>query len=490
MKTKQKNVCHTCRAHKIGCDGKYPSCSQCLLTRRQCGGYELSAIFVAYSPAAAATTTAGKARSLAANQSQSDLSIELINHGTAEACTTQLQRSSISCPISVATSEEFAAVIVRYFIPGDKRNLLPFDSSTSQVCGAWVGILPQLAFQARPGNLLSSAIKAFGTAILDRNHSENVTDFRSYEAYTSLIQQLRRSLVVPEPTFTIHNAIAVLCLAMVEFLIRTPHESFHAHLKGLGALLQSQYPGCFSSGVLHALFIGCRPVLLFQALQERKRTFLAQLEWIEIPFCEHRPSPMQNLLSDVATLPSILQDTDLLPDLPHDVAMSRSRIVSLELVGIHNRLLHWVTELDDARKCLCSHLSPVQESRPTRIFSSLLDASLHIHVCSFRIICLTEIKKLAVFMNLDESAAEMFEKGDLQAFELAVEICHSIEYVLQDEMELYGPISALFPLVTAYDTLQKNRERHGPQLKYYRDLLVRIRQKGVVGGPALLHDIG
>ncbi|KAK7224117.1 hypothetical protein V2G26_012120 [Clonostachys chloroleuca] len=39
MKFRQTRVCHNCRRHKLGCDGKRPGCTQCIHTGRQCEGY-------------------------------------------------------------------------------------------------------------------------------------------------------------------------------------------------------------------------------------------------------------------------------------------------------------------------------------------------------------------------------------------------------------------------------------------------------------------
>ncbi|OJZ82673.1 hypothetical protein ASPFODRAFT_74087, partial [Aspergillus luchuensis CBS 106.47] len=46
MRVKQRSVCQNCRSRKLGCDGKSPQCTQCLLTGRQCPGYPVNWSFV------------------------------------------------------------------------------------------------------------------------------------------------------------------------------------------------------------------------------------------------------------------------------------------------------------------------------------------------------------------------------------------------------------------------------------------------------------
>lgn len=90
------------------------------------------------------------------------------------------------------------------------------DSSTIQVCGAWVGVLPRLANEMCSDALIFAAVKAFGTAILDRGPDGKRMNFRSLEAYHSTLQQLQHDLVASKMSFDIKTAASIACLAMVE----------------------------------------------------------------------------------------------------------------------------------------------------------------------------------------------------------------------------------------------------------------------------------
>lgn len=126
-------------------------------------------------------------------------------------------------PNSSATAEEFAAVVVSCFVPQDKPNLSSFDPSTTQVCGAWVEILPQLVRTARSGKLFCSADKTFGAAILDMGPEGKNKSFRSLEAYGTTLRELTGALASRELVFNDEAAVTILCLGMVEVCTYTNH---------------------------------------------------------------------------------------------------------------------------------------------------------------------------------------------------------------------------------------------------------------------------
>lgn len=215
----------------LQCDGKRPSCSQCSLTGRNCEGYQLGMVFVSY-PSNAPTVISRRAPPAGCSttlQSNPSPIVRTNNYSIANTCPLRLRWCSISRPVGLATSEEYTAVILRCFVPRDKQRLSSLDWSTSQVCGAWVDILPRLVDRARPDELVSSAVRAFGTAILDRSYLGRNKNFRSLEAYNSTLQQLRIALALPKPFFGIEKAAAIICLAMVEVRVNSSPEMTFAN---------------------------------------------------------------------------------------------------------------------------------------------------------------------------------------------------------------------------------------------------------------------
>lgn len=107
-------------------------------------------------------------------------------------------------------------MILNCFTPGIDFVPSSPESGTIQVCGAWVGVLPRLADEMRSEALIFAAVKAFGTAILDRGPQGKRMNFRSLEAYNLTLQWLQHDLVAPKVSFDVKTAASIACLAMVE----------------------------------------------------------------------------------------------------------------------------------------------------------------------------------------------------------------------------------------------------------------------------------
>jgi hypothetical protein len=114
-------------------------------------------------------------------------------------------------------------MILACFRPREQQILPTFDLTASQVCGAWVEILPNLMTLARSGELISSATKALGMVIYYRGPLGSVKNLRSLEAYNESLQQLKRALMSSKG-FKVETAVAIACLAMVEVRRTTNRE--------------------------------------------------------------------------------------------------------------------------------------------------------------------------------------------------------------------------------------------------------------------------
>lgn len=149
-----------------------------------------------------------------------------------------------------------------------------------------MGVLPRLVADMPSESLISAAVKAFGTAILERGPGGRRMNFRSLEAYNSALQLLRNDLVASNVSFDVKTAASIACLAMVEvsisafcstsfvmtalpqLLFPTSTDGFYTHFTGLGVLFQFFPPELFSSDVYHTIFVGCRPILVSSPVLE------------------------------------------------------------------------------------------------------------------------------------------------------------------------------------------------------------------------------
>lgn len=203
------------------CDGKRPACSQCLFLGRSCEGYQVDAVFVPYQPKSQKRKPRKAFRPSAASGEAAQTSTG--STGLAKARAQKDWRCPSPGPVDPPTASEFTAVILNCFTPGNSFVPSSPDSSTIQVCGAWVGVLPRLADEMRSDALIFAAVKAFGTAILDRGPDGKRMNFRSLEAYHSTLQWLRHDLVASKVSFDIKTAASIACLAMVEVSAGSDH---------------------------------------------------------------------------------------------------------------------------------------------------------------------------------------------------------------------------------------------------------------------------
>lgn len=232
-----------------------------------------------------------------------------------------------------------------------------------------------------------------------------------------------------------------------------------------------------SSTVFESFFARfSHPRQLFHALDRRKPTFLAQVQWQTKPFCFYAPSDLQLLISDAATIPSLLEAIDGLSSLPTDLAISEAQRIRQGLLEVQNCLHQWQS------------LHPMDLTYP--LFPSLMTANVHTHALSFEIICLKEMKKVEMLLTghgrtvrlaADETLG--MDCSDRKASELARQILSAVDHFLQDEMRLFGPASAVFPLRVAYKVLSKDYEGNQCNLRRCRKLIGRIRERGISAVP-------
>ena len=198
---------------------------------------------------------------------------------------------------------------------------------------------------------------------------------------------------------------------------------------------------------------------------------------------------MQTLIGDAAVLPSILEEIDSLQAFSLDTSVQRAYRVKDTLSEVLVHLSRWDGRFEKVKKPNHNSLqhTEVTDFRQDEVldfwFSSLLAANVYTHMWAFQIICLTELAKLSLFLRDCDGysisrAEEAWEEYDARLFGLATRICQCIEYLLQDEMMLYGPAAAIFPLKTAYNVLIRNIEGNKEQIKRCWRFFDRICDRG------------
>ncbi|OJJ41817.1 hypothetical protein ASPWEDRAFT_287930 [Aspergillus wentii DTO 134E9] len=443
MKTKQKSVCQTCRKRKLGCDGKRPGCSQCVLTGRECDGYTTSWTFI---PQKAQPQSLPKTQEL------------------------RLQPSN-----------DIIQLVINSYIPGSEITANTSDHTQSRICGSWVEALPVLHCRHTPNSVLFTAIQALSTSIISKNALDCL------QSYQVAIQTLRKSFTTGHDVDVI---AAIMCLTLVEVMLPESASALTAHIKGVGLVLQAHGAESCKSGVLHKLFVGFRPLLITEAFRHRMPIFLAQEDWINVPFSVFTPSPMQNLLSRSVGIPALLQRIDTLLDTPCQQTPDEVRETFFSFIDAMRNLEALETSL---------HLqaeSKTHWSRGADIwYPNVTMANVHTHLWTFKIICLTEMERLGLFFPCiileDASLSSRFQFDHVQAdtVELGRHICQSMEYLLQDEMKLFGPASTFFPLRVVYERFLAMGDRCKEDAGYVEGVVGRLVGKGLRSAPVIIFDV-
>lgn len=199
---------------------------------------------------------------------------------------------------------------------------------------------------------------------------------------------------------------------------------------------------------------------------------------------------MQSILGDVASLPSILEEIDLLRINFDGAAPIRALKLKVDVLNILDCLSTWKDRFEMATTYLPSPPHSEQDSDhsddPEQMFwfPNLLAANINVHVWAFELICLSEMEKLDSFLREHGCCTELeddtFGERDIRTrtVELAAKICRSIEYLIQDEMRLHGPASAIFPLQIAFETLSKNQRANAACIQRCSEFFKRIRHRG------------
>jgi hypothetical protein len=220
------------------------------------------------------------------------------------------------------------------------------------------------------------------------------------------------------------------------------------------------------------------------AFLSRKTTFLALEDWVTVPFSIIPPSRIQSLLSEVLSLPGLLEQLD---DARH-----ASSCVSHDLVekavdtffNVLQRLDLWMQSFTAASPTTLFSVRLGDHDDLCIWFSSIYIANCLTHFWGFRAVCLMQLRELGVsFPDITKEKYASMEISSVpvlldEAIQLSRYICQSTEFLMQDAMKIYGPYSVIFPLKVAYDTLSAGGKESDEDLRECRKMLDMIRRKG------------
>ncbi|KAH6877057.1 N-terminal fungal transcription regulatory domain-containing protein [Thelonectria olida] len=492
MKVRARKVCHTCRARKLGCDGKVPACSQCLVRGYKCAGYQHEFIFRPPEGTSSFKKTShrrNKPKNVSKNPinppAEKDVQV-LRQHGQAtiepeQAIRQTTMARSLSWPLL-----DMISLLVQNFTPvGYSSTSAVSALSPPRICGAWIEALPELASKGEHEHVLSSAIKAFATSILAQGCEGRAPVCDALRAYGLGLQSLRNGLQDQKGFSNVFIA-AAMCLFLSELILPTCNEGVEVHVKGIQGLMGLSSPERYASGDSHKLFAGFRPVLIVQSLISRRPNFVAQDQWNAAPFSQIPMNSLQAMMTKATALPSILGKIDYANSTSSSASVDVARDALVELVKILTLLSQWSQSSDAVSHGyqwvpLSSH-----EAAIGLWFPDITTANAFTHFWAFWVMCVENIRQLKLdFPDLETAIVDVNGQSleRILMIEEVVEICGwlllGVEFLIQDEFKLFGVASTVLPVKTAYETLLRHKESGGAEtLNKHQRVLDKISGKG------------
>jgi hypothetical protein len=106
-------------------------------------------------------------------------------------------------------------LIVQHYAPVDKT-LAESNPFRSQICGAWVEVLPLLSATKRNKRFLLSAIKTLATAIRHYSLGNELCQPQILEMYCDSLRLMGKALEEARGAFQIEHSAAIMCLAVID----------------------------------------------------------------------------------------------------------------------------------------------------------------------------------------------------------------------------------------------------------------------------------
>lgn len=191
---------------------------------------------------------------------------------------------------------------------------------------------------------------------------------------------------------------------------------------------------------------------------------------------------MQRLLTEVACIPTILELIDTLDHgTPSGAAFIAKKAISM-LLKTYSNLQGWGDHFNGQPStglfCWTIESSDHWAWGGHKVwFPNISAANLIMHLWAFKVVCLIEVQKLQTrFPDVpcDWSVKAGYKITDSLRevyLGLCVKIVQSMEFLFQDRLALFGPLSIGLPLTTARETFEMDGERSAVLLELTRGIV-------------------
>ncbi|KIW73486.1 hypothetical protein PV04_01600 [Phialophora macrospora] len=458
--------CNTCRERKIHCDGSRPSCARCTKGNRVCGGYQRERHFKNLSALDRDTlltrtqplTSLTDLRTI--NTRSADDVTPCTTPDTDDSATSKSQK--LQCTRHALSSSEFVNFLDNY-IPRQHAEL----QNGHSVQFSWLQ-----AIDPSQGNgvSLDLAIMALSLVCLGRKHGDESLRREGTANYGRALHRLQD--ILSHHSLLLEEQTLASCIALCTFeLLEVSGDNtggWVSHVEGIARLIQLRGPESHVDGLSHRLFLEFRSTSITHALATRKSTYLAQQDWLTVPWKIQPKSDLdqlQDIMAHIATLIEKAARLGTTTNTASDIALAQRIGLLQQGWAFHSQLQNWYQGFRRKRA------GPLYNERPSsaRVSSrlaSVFPKSLHfqsfeiarLHLSYWGILLFLYITILAIpassasDVDPTSSAVAGVKQNEFthrQALELARLIAQSMEYLLSEEMHILGPQKVFFALRTA-----------------------------------------
>ncbi|KAE8371508.1 hypothetical protein BDV26DRAFT_275947 [Aspergillus bertholletiae] len=162
--------------------------------------------------------------------------------------------------------------------------------------------------------ILMDAFEAVSVVFFGRSIQDPRLESSGFQLYPRVLRNLQNALQDPERSKAESTLATVILLMAFESVERTTQASLSAHVHGAVRLIEHRGPENHIYGVEHLLFTELRPYWVGAALVSRQPSFLAQEDWINVPWSAGTTQKdiLHYLLDLTVEVPSLLAESDAL----------------------------------------------------------------------------------------------------------------------------------------------------------------------------------
>ncbi|RAL04165.1 Zn(II)2Cys6 transcription factor domain-containing protein [Aspergillus ibericus CBS 121593] len=160
--------------------------------------------------------------------------------------------------------------------------------------------------------ILCSAFEAASLTFAGRRDGNRAVEMAGHARYLRVLRSLQTALYDPQEGKSTEVLVVVLLATIIEAFKQTSKDSLLRHQLGGLELLRTRTPYRHRHGIERSLFVDLRMYWVTAALVHRKPSFLAEKDWLTVPWPGDGPSKdiLQRLLDVAVHIPGYLSQID------------------------------------------------------------------------------------------------------------------------------------------------------------------------------------